>query len=213
MLLIGTMDWSSTRGRGIFQCPNCESSQEYRLRESRPFLTLYFIPIVPLGGLTESVECRQCREHYEPVILSTSGSDTQGAATMNQAEVSFEQDLRNLIALIMIEDGQVTENEIGIARRLYENITETNLTRDDLGRTCSSMSLHRLSARSYLATAAERRNHQERLLLVQAMFGVAGADGEISTKRMQRLVEAQTILNLEEREFKEAISNTGQWLA
>lgn len=225
MILIGTMNWASTRMKGVFQCPECGGSQQFRLRASRPFLTLYFIPVLPIGGLQEYVECRNCKNSFESIILSNRmlPSDTpvekpsakrESDKTESNAtnEPSFKQDLLNIIALMMIEDGHVNENEIKIARRLYENITEENISRDELGKACSQVQLQRLNTLSYLATASPRREHDERMLIVQAMFGVAGADGEITPNRMRSLMRAKDMLRLDEREFQTAIEATGQWL-
>ncbi len=129
-----------------------------------------------------------------------------------QAAAAFPEDLLKVIALIMVEDGHVTEDEIRIARRIYENITEENLPRDDLGRMCGYVQQQRLSTLSFLATARNRRNHEERLLMVQAIFGVAGADGEISPSRLRSLVQSQKVLELDEAEFQRAVSSTAQWL-
>lgn len=216
MILIGTMDWAGTSGRGHFLCPNCETKQPYRLRDTRPFLTLYFIPIIPLGGITQTVQCGQCREHFETVVLSDQATRTSASPDTGESksvpDVTFEQDLLNVMALVMIEDGQITENEISIARRLYSNITDSNLTREELGRTCSMMKVHRMNPQNYLVTAVSRRSHQERLLIVQAMFGVSGADGEISAGRMKSLLKAHQLMGLDEREFKTAVQATSQWL-
>lgn len=217
MILIGTMNWASTRLKGMFQCPECDGNQRFRLRASRPFLTLYFVPVVPIGGLQEYVECTNCKNSFEPIVLNNRmlPSDTPATTAQPKTEElpSFEDDLLRVISLMMVEDGQVTENEIKIARRLYENITEENLSRDDLGRSCAQVQLHRLNTLSFLATAAQRREHREKLLLIQAMFGVAGADGEISPNRLQSLVRAKDALGLEEREFQTAVEATTQWLA
>lgn len=220
MIFIGTMEWASTRMRGMFHCPTCASTQKFRLRASRPFLTIYFIPVVPIGGLQEFVQCGNCKNAFETMILSnrmmpsdaTPGQDPTAAGLPGAEALSFEQDLVRVIALMMVEDGQVTENEISIARRLFSNITEENLSREELGKVCSAVRLHRLTTSSFLATCGPRRSHEEKLLLVQAMFGVAGADGEITPGRMQSLLQAQQILGLEEREFETAVKNTEQWL-
>lgn len=237
MILIGTMDWASTRMRGLFRCPNCGGTQNFRLRASRPFLTLYFIPVLPIGGLQEYVQCTQCKNSYETDILastmmpstwSASGgngsspplagehrtgpaSDAASAASTASA-ASLEEDLLKVIALIMVEDGHVTEDEIRIARRLYENMLDENLSREDLGRMCAYVQQQRLNTLSFLATARNRRSHEEKLLLVQAIFGVAGADGEVSPRRLSSLVKAQELLGLDEHEFQRAIGETSQWL-
>lgn len=218
MILIGTMDWGSTRMRGVFQCPNCDTNQQFRLRSSRPFLTLYFVPIIPIGGVHEFVQCSNCKNSFEKSVLVDRLLPDDAASSevvKSEAEVataSLQEDLLKVLALMMIEDGHVTENEIRIARRLFENMTEENLTREDLGKICSMVKLRRLNSISFLATARERRTHEEKLLLVQAMFGVAGADGEITTGRMDSLLRGKDVLGLSEREFEEAVEGTSQWL-
>jgi uncharacterized tellurite resistance protein B-like protein len=96
---------------------------------------------------------------------------------------------------------------------LYENICEQNLTRDDLGAACSRVQLQRLNTASFLATCRARRSHEEKLLLVQAMFGVCGADGDISAGRLQSLLRSKELLGIDEAEFQRAIDATSQWLA
>lgn len=214
MILIGTMDWASTRLRGNFLCPHCSTNEKFRLRASRPFLTLYFIPVLPIGGLSEFVQCSSCKNSFETVVLANRMLATGDDVVIEQQDqATLDEDLLKILALMMIEDGQVTENEIRIARRLYENITEENLTREQLGHMCSQVRLHRLNTLSFLTTANLRREHEEKLLLVQAMFGVAGADGTITPKRMESLVQAQQVLGLDEREFATAIQATEQWLS
>lgn len=214
MILIGTMDWASTRLKGMFHCPNCDSTQRFRLRASRPFLTFYFIPVIPIGGLQEFVQCTNCKNAFESIVLANHmlPNDAQPQPQQATVETSFEEDLLKVLALVMVEDGHVTENEIRIARRLFENMTEQNLSRDALGAACSQVRLHRLNTTSFLSTAASRCSHEQKLLLVQAMFGVAGADGELSSGRMKSLVRSQQLLNLDQQEFETAVEATSQWL-
>lgn len=222
--------------RGLFRCPNCGSTQNFRLRASRPFLTLYFIPVLPIGGLEEFVQCSTCKDSFETDVLAVtmlpsnytslspemvsktignhphSGSHPQGVGPQGLRKIPLSEDLLKVIALIMIEDGHVTEKEISFARRLYENMLSENLSREELGRMCAFVQQQRLSTLSFLATAKNRRNHEEKLLIAQAIFGVAGADGEISPKRLQSLAKSQAILELDEAEFQRAVSQTAQWL-
>ncbi len=229
MILIGTMNWSSTRSRGMFHCPNCQSKEAYRQKASRPFLTLYFIPVLPIGGIQEFVQCGRCKQVFDSAILLTrmtpaaSGGTTSvsmlSAAKVGQvagdapAPTEFEKDLLTVIALMMIEDGQVTDQEVHVARKIYENITRVKISREELGRVCSQVRMRRVHLPSLLTSAAQRRSHQEKLLLVQAMFGVAGADGTITPGRMQALMQSQTALQIDEAEFQRAVSNTTQWLS
>ncbi len=216
MILIGTMNWSSTRSRGMFQCPNCESKETYRHKSSRPFLTLYFIPVLPLGGIEEFVQCGKCKNAFDPAVLANrimpSPSSGQSPSLAEAPRDSFQKDLLTLIALIMIEDGQVTEQEIAVARSLYRNIAKASISREELGRMCSQVRLKRVHLPSFLISVVNRRTHDEKLLLVQAMFGIAGADGAISAGRMAALTQSQSALGIDESEFQRAIADTSQWL-
>lgn len=217
MLLIGTMNWSSTRLKGVFHCPHCDANQNFRLKATRPFLTLYFIPVIPIGGLQEFVECQSCREAFESIVLANHmlPSDTpasEGDASNKSSEPTFEHDLLHVIALMMVEDGHVTEGEIEVAQRIFENMTDRALSRDQLGNACSQVQQHRLSVLSFLATSASRRMHEEKLLMLQAMFAVAGADGQVTDGRMQAILSARTTMAIEPQEFEGAINATDQWL-
>src|SRR5690606_6765879 len=74
MILIGTMNITRTRDEGEFHCPTCGSLKPYQLKSRRPFLTLYFIPTVPIGGTEYFVRCLECKSHWDPAILGGSGS-------------------------------------------------------------------------------------------------------------------------------------------
>jgi len=217
MILIGTMNWSSTRSRGMFQCPNCESKETFRHKSSRPFLTLYFIPVLPIGGIEEFVQCGRCKNAFDPAVLmnriSPSPASSQPPSLTEARPDSFQRDLLTIIALIMIEDGQVTEQEIAVARTLYQNIAKSSITREELGRSCSQVRLKRVHLQSFLNSVVDRRSHNEKLLLVQAMFGVAGADGSISPGRLGALMQSQSVLQIDESEFQRAVSDTTQWLS
>ncbi|MEZ6080885.1 MAG: TerB family tellurite resistance protein [Pirellulaceae bacterium] len=49
-------------------------------------------------------------------------------------------------------------------------------------------------------------------MLIQALFGVAGADGEVSPRRLTALIKAQQLLELDEGEFQRAVAAADQWL-
>ncbi len=73
IIIWGTRGVTSTLESGEFFCPVCDAREEYSLRQVRPFFTLFFIPLFPIGGADKYVECRGCGRafkeevrHYEP---------------------------------------------------------------------------------------------------------------------------------------------------
>lgn len=202
MLVIGTMNWPSTRGQGQFYCPNCNRRQDYRLKVSRPFLTLYFVPVIPLGGLQEYVQCAGCKTAFEPDVI-------HAPPPVEAAEsLDFNQDLLMVMALVLLEDGLLTEPEIDTAQHLYQSMTQSELTTEKLTKTCGQVRQRRLKIDAFLAACAGRRSLEEKLLLVQAMFGVAAAEGEISPGRLTALSQSQSILAIDSTEFQRAVNAT-----
>jgi predicted RNA-binding Zn-ribbon protein involved in translation (DUF1610 family) len=54
---------------GAFFCPNCGEECDYRLMQSRPFFTIFFCPVFPVGSAQRYVECAQCGQTYLERVL------------------------------------------------------------------------------------------------------------------------------------------------
>ncbi|GAB5405268.1 MAG: hypothetical protein Aurels2KO_34990 [Aureliella sp.] len=202
------MTWASTKMKGQFDCPECGQTTDFRLRESRPFLTFYLVPIVPIGSLTVFVQCSQCKEAYEPSVLSVRNY----AGGLQEAQTqSFDDDLLTAIALCLGED-QISETQIWAAQRVYRNIVGQNLSRNRLGGACSQTRTSKLSTASFFVTAGERREHDELLRIAQAIFAVASVEGRIAGGRMPSLLKLPQLLGIDEREYRQAVADSAQLL-
>lgn len=198
--MIGTMNWKSTRMKGTFECPQCEGATEFRLRESRPFLTFYLIPIIPIGGLEVYVQCGKCKEAFEPSVLSVSSPPE----LVSGRPRSYEDDLLTSIALMLNADA-IGEPNIWIAQRVYWRLTNQSLSRSRLGSECSQIRSSRMSMSSFLATAAERLDFDERLSVASALFAVAAVEGKLSPMRSKILQRLPAILAVDEGAFRESV--------
>ena len=58
-----------TLGQGVFFCRRCGGDREYRLRAGRRFITVFFIPLIPLAKTGEHVQCRTCKTRYVTEVL------------------------------------------------------------------------------------------------------------------------------------------------
>ena len=203
MILVGTFDWAKTLDQGVFHCPGCATRQKYSRRCSRPFLTVYFIPVLPIGGRQEYVQCLGCKTCFEPQVLD--GGVAVGTA-------AFDEDLVKVAALTMLEDQQTTEAEIARAMLALRCLGGRPVTRAQLGLACSLLRTQHLDVRGFLLTSKGRWSSEQSRQLMQLMFLVAGAEGAISTGRMRQLLSAATILGLSEEVFQESILQAEQLL-
>ena len=58
-----------TLGKGEFFCRRCGGDRGYRHRSGRRFITVFFIPLIPLTKTGEHVQCMTCKTRYVTEVL------------------------------------------------------------------------------------------------------------------------------------------------
>jgi zinc-ribbon family len=58
-----------TIARGVFFCRKCGGDREYRRRTGRRYVTLFFVPLIPLNKTGEHVQCTRCKTRYVTEVL------------------------------------------------------------------------------------------------------------------------------------------------
>lgn len=185
--------------KGTFDCPECGPT-EFKLRESRPFLTFYLIPVIPIGGMEVYVQCDKCNESFEPSVLSIAKPDE----LVSGRQRTYDDDLLTSIALMLNADA-IGEPNIWVAQRVYWRLTNQSLSRSRLGSECSQMRSSRMSMSSFLATASERLDFDERLSVASALFAVAAVEGKLSPMRSKILQRLPALLAVDESAFRESV--------
>lgn len=206
MILIGTMNLTRTRDRGNFYCPSCGLTQSYRLRARRPWLTLYFVPTVPIGSVEFFVQCDQCRSTWDPSVLQMD----QRAHEELKAEQFRDEAIRAAV-LVVLADGHITEAEIIALQRIASHLLQREVDREELGWLCSTAEQSGIRATNYVMTVSRRWNGQQRVTALQAMFLAASAEGELGGKSLSSLTAMREILEMSDAEYQAAIEEALQW--
>jgi hypothetical protein len=58
-----------TISQGVFFCRKCGGDRDYRHRAGRRFVTVFFIPLIPLNKTGEHVQCARCKTRYVTEVL------------------------------------------------------------------------------------------------------------------------------------------------
>ena len=206
MILIGTMNIKRTRERGDFYCPACAGLYAYRMRASRPFLTLYFIPIIPIGGAEMFVQCDQCQSTWDVSVLQMDQKQHEEAA-----EEQFRLEAVRSAVLVVLADGHITEAEIAMLERVVSRILQRNVTREEVGEICSIATQNKIEAANYVLTVSKRWNQKQREIALQAMFLAASADGELNEDQLATLSKMRDVLEFTDTEYQEVIQQALQW--
>lgn len=69
LLIFGLSVFFRTVDEGMFHCPHCGGDRAYRLRSGRRWLTVFFLPVIPLGHIGEAVQCNVCRTRFNRAVL------------------------------------------------------------------------------------------------------------------------------------------------
>ena len=202
MILIGTMNLTRTRDRGNFYCPTCAVDQTYRLRSRRPFLTLYFIPTVPVGGSEMFVQCDQCRSTWDVSVLDLDKESHETA----KAEQFSDEAIRASV-LVTLVDGTISENEIATLQRVSRHLLQREIDRDELGRLCSIAQQNGIEATNYVLTISKGWDQNQRDSALQAMFLAATADPEMSDEKLAVLARMREILEMTDAEYQRSIES------
>lgn len=132
MIIFGTRAKYKTVGEGDFFCPHCQKERHYERKQVKNYFSLYFIPLIPIGGEDgEFIECQRCKRTYSPEVLEFKPTQPQSgvARTLNTIKARLESGypveyvVRDLTAEGL--DREIAENmvtmAIGEARRRCPN--------------------------------------------------------------------------------------------
>ena len=201
MIFIGTINLTRTRERGDFYCPDCESVQSYRLRAKRPWLTLYFIPVVPIGSVELVIQCDDCRSNWDTSVLEV---DKESHQQLLDEQVQHEI-FRSMI-LFVLTDGYMNAEEIAPLGNLASKIFSRPIDREELGRLCSRAEQSGVRAGHYVESVFKHWNGDQQRLAIQVMFLAASLRGELGSDRTEVLMGMRERAGLSESEFEALIA-------
>ena len=93
MLVIWLSVIYRTLGRGVFFCRRCGGDRAYRHRTGRRYITVFFIPLIPLTRTGEHVQCLTCKTRYVTEVLKL--------PTTVQMQADLIAGMRAMVAIIL----------------------------------------------------------------------------------------------------------------
>jgi hypothetical protein len=82
-----------TLGRGVFFCRRCGGDREYRQRAGRRYITVFFIPLIPLMKTGAHVQCLTCKTRYVTEVLKL--------PTTVQMQLALAAGMRAMVAVML----------------------------------------------------------------------------------------------------------------
>ncbi|MGJ1284053.1 RDD family protein [Sphingobacterium spiritivorum] len=86
LVIFGTKSVGKTVKTGEFECVRCNTHRPYQLKQNQKFFSLFFIPVIPLGKLGDTLECTFCKTAYIPSTVLSASEYTSSTAVIDSLE-------------------------------------------------------------------------------------------------------------------------------
>jgi len=191
MIIFGARGVTYTQAKGTFYCPGCDrEGVAYKHQRSRRFVTLYYVPLIPLRSLGEYIECQVCQNTYQLGVL------TATAAEHHAFEAEFQLVIKRVMILMLLADGVVADAELEIIRKIYLKLSEIDLSLEDLRIEVEAARKDVGDVLIYLERNGKVLNARGKELVIKSAFLVATADEQFADKERQLLADIGKTLEL-----------------
>ena len=198
MIIYGTRGKSIPIEDGEFFCPRCDSEQEYRHFAVKNYFTLYFIPIFPIGGGDEYVECTGCSQTWSPDILHFDPETALEEAVTNY---------RRLAVLFLLDVGRCTSSTLTELKSVLDETFGVDVEKSEIANDVELAQSASPDTRKFFKTETAELDADDKLLLVQILKRCLEAEGYIPDLEQQRIVELGKVIGLKAKQVQ-AILNS-----
>jgi Tellurite resistance protein TerB len=158
-----------TLGRGVFFCRRCGGDREYRRRAGRRYVTVFFIPLVPLMKTGEHVQCLTCKTRYVTEVLKL--------PTTVEMQLALVAGMRALVA-VMLRAGDPASPLS--RRRALDAVTGAGLSSYDDAALAADLTEPAEAGRPSIAALGSQLQVEAREWCLAEAIRIAMADGPLT---------------------------------
>ncbi len=158
-----------TIAQGVFFCRKCGGDRAYRRRTGRRYITLFFVPLIPLARTGEHVQCTTCKTRYVTQVLRL--------PTAAQMQEALPAGMRALVTL-MLRAGDPACPEA--RRRAIEAVTGAGAANYDDKALDADLAEPARSGRPKIAALAGQLQVHAREWYLAELIRIAMADGPLT---------------------------------
>jgi hypothetical protein len=188
-----------TIAEGVFFCRKCGGDRGYRRRAGRRFITLFFIPLIPLARTGEHVQCRTCKTRYVTEVLRL-----PTAAQMREA---LPAGMRALVTAMLRAGDPASPNA---RRRAIEAVTEAGAQGYDDRALDADLAEPAQDGRPKIAALAAQLQVHAREWYLAELIRIAMADGPLTGAERAAAEHLATGLGLTKAQATGVITLTEQ---
>jgi uncharacterized tellurite resistance protein B-like protein len=203
MIIFGTRGVKSTMSEGKFNCPQCETQRDYRLRKVTQFFTLYFIPLIPLGKKGEFVECRGCKGTFIPNVLKY-----QKNSASDKFLSEYEKAIKHCMVMIMLADGVIDPSELAIVLKIINKFSHNDMTLPELEAYTATVEKNPEDVGTYLKRITPSLNEHGKEVIIKCGIAVAASDGHVDDTEIAMIQQMADAMEMSSSHLKGIMHET-----
>lgn len=172
--IAGTRGETTTIETGQFYCPECKSNQDYHFNQVHEKVTVFFISVANLKLLGEYVECQHCLNTYKTDVLDYDPQDDK-----REFEALYIEGIKTVMIAMTLADGKIENEEKEMIKEIYEEITGSLLSDDDIEVDLYSYESNYISLEKYVKELFPYLNDSGKENIIKVAYYVSVADGQL----------------------------------
>ena len=167
--MIGLSTTKPVIDTGSFDCPKCHQQRSYQRKLIKNWISIYFIPIIPIGSSGEVLQCTKCKIEFP------AKSAPQSQASDSPTSEDFAEALLVLVAL-----DRGTPNRKGVAKlqQVLSELREQPVSSETVAALILQGQSTRYSAFEYARTTRAGISREDRIRAVILIDELVRCPGE-----------------------------------
>jgi hypothetical protein len=199
MIIFGWRAITRNGEKGKFNCPQCKSQRDYQRKKIQRFFTLFFVPLIPLQVLQESIQCQLCKKQFVPDILKYDPK-AEAEAKQRLVTASFRTVLAHFGSLSDKKDAELFDLIPRLMSGLGCEVMSAEEAKTDIANSAGDFAGAAEKIRPYLTD-------QGRELLVKGALLAATTDGALTPTKQDALTALAKSLTMTDAHFKGVVAS------
>ena len=167
--MIGLSTTQPVIDTGSFDCPKCHQQRSYQRKLIKNWISIYFIPIIPIGSSGEVLQCTKCKIEFP------AKSAPQSQASDSPTSEDFAE---ALLVLVALDRGTPNRKVVAKLQQVLSELREQPVSSETVAALILQGQSTRYSAFEYARTTRAGISREDRIRAVVLIDELVRCPGE-----------------------------------
>ena len=168
--MIGLSTTKPVIDTGSFECPKCHQQRSYQRKAIKNWISIYFIPIIPIGSSGEVLQCTKCKIEFP------AKSAPQSQASDSPTSEDFAE---ALLVLVALDRGTPNRKVVAKLQQVLSELREQPVSSETVAALILQGQSTRYSAFEYARTTRAGISREDRIRAVVLIDELVRCPGEV----------------------------------